>query len=460
MRINTMKTRRDFLRIGVKTLTAVGAVGAIGKFSTINAWAAPGPYQALMCVYLSGGNDSHNMVVPITTAQQNYATYAASRLGLAIAQGSLLPISAKSGDSYGLHPNMPEIQALYTAGHAAIVANVGMLVIPLANKSAYNQYPAGSPNLPVNLFSHSDQTSQWQTAQPNGLGSTGWGGRLADIVQSAYNSSGQYPPVVNDGGCGPFCTGAQTLPGVVPSQGPAGLSGVGSNAARQQGMQQLLTFDNGLQLVQAANSIANRGISQGALLNNLLASAAPLQTVFPNGNPLADQMKMAARIIGVHSQLGLGRQIFFCSLSGFDTHSAQSPTQDPLLQQLSQAINAFYNATVELGVAGAVTTFTASEFGRTVMPNGNAGTDHAWGSHHLVIGGGVVGSDIYGSYPLLSLGNSNPLDVTGRGSLIPTTSVDQYAATLAQWFGVAPVNLPSVLPNVNNFPVQNLGFLG
>src|SRR6202030_421908 len=142
MRINTMKTRRDFLRIGVKTLTAVGAVGAIGKFSTINAWAAPGPYRALMCVYLSGGNDSHNMVVPITTAQQNYATYAASRLGLAIAQGSLLPISAKSGDSYGLHPNMPEIRALYTAGHAAIVANVGMLVIPLVDKSAYTQYPA------------------------------------------------------------------------------------------------------------------------------------------------------------------------------------------------------------------------------------------------------------------------------------------------------------------------------
>jgi uncharacterized protein (DUF1501 family) len=458
--IDTMKTRRDFLRIGVRTFATAGALGAIGKFSTINAWAAPGPYQALVCVYLSGGNDGHSMVVPLATAQQSYAVYAASRQALAIAQGSLLPIGTKTGDSYGLNPNMPEIAALYTSGQAAILANVGMLVIPVFDKTAYNQYQAGSPNLPVNLFSHSDQTSQWQTAQPNGLGSTGWGGRVADTVQAAYNSGGQYPSVVNNGGCGPFCTGAQTLPGVVPSQGPAGLSGTGNNAARLQGMQQMLTFDNGLKLVQAANSIANRGISQGALLNNLLASAPPLQTVFPSGNPLADQMKMAARIIGVHSQLALGRQIFFCSLGGFDTHSAQAPTQFPLLQQLSQAMSAFYNATVELGVASSVTTFTASEFGRTVMPNGNAGTDHAWGSHHLIVGGGVAGGNIYGSYPLLSIGNANPLDVTGRGSLIPTTSVDQYSATLAQWFGVDSASLPSVLPNVNNFAVQNLGFLG
>ena len=458
-----MKTRRDFLRIGVKTLTAATAVGAIGKFGAMNAWAAPGPYQALLCVYLGGGNDAHNMVVPLTTAQQNYSVYAAARQALAIAQGSLLPITTKSNDTYGLHPLMPEIQALYTAGHAAILANVGMLVIPLPDKNAYNQYPAGSPNLPVNLFSHSDQTSQWQTAQPNGVSGTGWGGRLADILQAGYNSAGQYPPVVNDGGCGLFCTGAQTLPGVVPSQGPAGLTGTNGNIARQQAMQQLLTFDNGLQLVQAANSIANRGISESALLNSLLAAAPPLQTVFPSANPLAAQMKMAARIIGVHSQLGLGRQIFFCNLGGFDTHSGQLNAytgQTPLLLQLSQALNAFYNATVELGQAQNVTAFTASEFGRTVMPNGNVGTDHAWGSHHLIVGGGVVGANIYGSYPMLTLGAANPLDVTGRGSLIPTTAVDQYAATLAQWFGVAQASLPSVLPNVNNFAVQNLGFLG
>jgi uncharacterized protein (DUF1501 family) len=223
-------------------------------------------------------------------------------------------------------------------------------------------------------------------------------------------------------------------------------------------MQQVLSFDNGLQLVQAANSISNRGASQGTLLNGLLAAAPALTTAFPAGNPLAAQMNMVARIIGVRSQLGLTRQIFFCSLGGFDTHGAQSPTQTPLLQQLSQAIGAFYNATVELGVDKMVTTFTASEFGRTVMPNSNAGTDHAWGNHHLIIGGSVAGGDLYGTYPQLALGN--PLDVTGRGSLIPTTAVDQYAATLAQWFGVAPASLASILPNIANFSSQNLGFLG
>jgi uncharacterized protein (DUF1501 family) len=458
-----IKTRREFLRIGVKTLTAATAVGAIGKFSAINAYAATGPYQALVCVYLAGGNDAHSMVIPLTTAQQNYSTYAASRGALAIAQGSLLPVTAKNGDTYGLHPLMPEFQSLFMQGHGAVLANIGMLVLPIANAAAYNQIPAGSPSVPVNLFSHSDQTTQWQTAQPNGVAGTGWGGRMADVLQGAYNDSGQYPAVVNDGGCGLFCTGAQTLPGVVPANGPAGLTGVGSNAARQTAMQQLLTFDNGLQLVQAANSIQNRGMSQSALLNNLLASEPALQTVFPSANPLADQLKMAARIIGVHSQLGLGRQIFFCNLGGFDTHSDQFNAytgQTPLLQQLSQALSVFYSATVELGVAQNVTAFTASEFGRTVMPNGNTGTDHAWGSHHLVVGGGVVGGDIYGSYPMLTLGAANPLDVTGRGSLVPTTALDQYAATLAQWFGVPAASLPSVLPNIGNFGSNNLGFLG
>ncbi len=454
-----MKTRRDFLKIGVRTLTAGSALGIVGKFGGVNAYAAGGPYQALVCIYLSGGNDGHNMIVPVATSQQAYAAYAASRQSLAIPQGSLLQVQAKNGDVYGLHPNMPELRNLFLSGQAAAVANVGMLVQPIGNKQAYNAYPAGSPSIPVNLFSHSDQSSQWQTAQPNGLSGTGWGGRLADLLQGV-NSGAQYPPVVNNGGCGPFCTGAQTLPGVVPSQGPAGLSGTNGNVARQTGMQQLLSFDNGLTLVQAANSIANRGVSQGNLLNAALATAPALQTVFPAGNSLAAQLKMAARIIGVRSQLGLSRQIFFCSLGGFDTHSAQVSGQAPLLQQLSQAIGAFYQATVELGVPQSVTTFTASEFGRTVMPNGNGGTDHAWGSHHMVVGGGVVGADLYGSYPLLSLGAANPLDVTGRGSLIPTTSVDQYAATLAQWFGVAPASLSAVFPNIANFGVQKLGFLG
>jgi uncharacterized protein (DUF1501 family) len=453
-----MKNRRDFLRIGFKALSAAGVASMFGRFGEVNALAAGSPYQALVCIYLSGGNDGHNMVVPIATPTQNYGLYAGSRQSLALPQNQLLQFADKSGATYGLNSSMPELLNLYNSGRAAILANVGMLVLPVLNKSVYNSYPSGSPSLPVNLFSHSDQTSQWQTAQPNGIAATGWGGRMADFLQ-ALNAGAQYPPVVNNGGCGPFCTGVQNLPGVVPSSGPAGLTGTNNNVARQNAMQQLLSFDNGLQLVQAANSIANRGISQGALLNSLLASALALQTPFPAGNPLAAQMKMAARIIGVHSQLGLNRQVFFCSLGGFDFHTTQVSSQGPLLQQLSQAIAAFYNATVELGVAQQVTSFTASEFGRTIMPNGNAGTDHAWGSHHFVVGGSVLGGDIYGQYPLLSLGSANALDVTGRGSLIPTTAVDQYAATLAQWFGVPAGNLPSILPNIGNFTQDNLGFL-
>jgi uncharacterized protein (DUF1501 family) len=452
-----MKTRRDFLRIGVKTLSAAGALTALGKLGEINALAAGSSYQALVCVFLNGGNDGNNMVAPIKTLSQQYSDYATARQGMGIAQSALLPITTKSNETYGINNVMPEIQSLYQSGSAAILANVGMLVVPVLTASAFNNLPNGSPMIPVNLFSHSDQATQWQSAAPNELASTGWGGRIADALQS-LNAGSQYPAVISSGGCGEFCTGSQTFAGTVPSSGPSVLNGIGSDIARINGMQQVLTFDNGLKLVQAANGITTRAMAQGTMLNGLLASAPVLKTVFPAGNPLAAQMSMVARIIGVHSQLGLSRQIFYCSLGGFDTHGGQVPIQTSLLQQLSQAINAFYQATVELGVSQQVTTFTASEFGRTVMPNSSAGSDHAWGNHHLIVGGSVAGGNIYGTFPQMALGN--PLDVTGRGSLIPTTAVDQYAATLAQWFGVPTANLPTVLPNLSNFTTQNLGFLG
>ena len=216
-----MKTRRDFLRLGGKTVAAGSALGLLGKFSGVNAYAAGNGYQALVCVYLAGGNDGHNMIIPFATSQQSYATYAASRQSLAIPPGSLLQVQAKNGDVYGFNPNMPELRNLFLSGQAAVMANVGMLVNPIINKQAYNAYPAGSPQVPVNLFSHSDQSSQWQTAQPNGIAASGWGGRLADSLQS-INSGAQFPPVVNNGGCGPFCTGVQTLPGVFLRKGRRG----------------------------------------------------------------------------------------------------------------------------------------------------------------------------------------------------------------------------------------------
>jgi uncharacterized protein (DUF1501 family) len=231
---------------------------------------------------------------------------------------------------------------------------------------------------------------------------------------------------------------------------------VNTASARALGQQQLLTFDNGLQIVQQANSIFSRGITYSNMLASLLPTVH-LQTVFPVNNPLASQLQTVAQIMAVRNSLGLTRQIFFCQLGGFDTHAGQVAIQNPLLQQLSQAVSAFYQATQELLIDQNVTTFTASEFGRTLIPNGDGGSDHAWGNHHFVIGGGVKGGSIYGNFPLLAAGTD--YDATGRGAWIPTTALDQYGATLAQWFGVSS-GLSSVFPNLPNFTVQNLGFLG
>lgn len=448
-----MHHRRDFLRQGLRSVSTLGALSALGGFGEMNAVAAGANYKALVCVFLFGGNDGHNTVIPVATAQQTYTNYQNSRLGVALPQGSLLPIVTKGNDTYGLHPKLTELQTLYQSGKAAVLANVGMLSVPIVNRQ---NYLSGNYPVPANLFSHSDQQDQWQTSVPNGLMTTGWGGRLADAVQS-MNAGAAYPPVVTTASCGMFCSAAQNYPTTVPPSGAIGLSGTQNNAARQQGVQQLLQFDNGLKLVQASNNTVSRGISNAQLLNNAVLSAPSMQTPFPN-TPLGNQLKMVAKIISVQAQLGLSRQIFFCTLGGFDTHSSQLAIQDALLAQLSPALNAFYNATVEFGADQNVTAFTSSEFGRTLMPNSSGGTDHAWGSHHFIVGGAVKGGDLYGQFPLLALGGPN--DANNRGTLIPTTAVDQYGATLAQWFGVSPGSLGGIFPNLAPFSAaSNLGFL-
>ena len=288
---------------------------------------------------------------------------------------------------------------------------------------------------------------------PTGLGSAGWGGRMADLLQSS-NAGATFPAMTSTNGSSPFLTGQQSFAANVPT-GSATLLNFG-NSARQAGLQQLLTFDNGLQLVQAANATLGRGQSYATALGGALAGAT-LATQFPAGNPLAAQLQTVARIIKVRAALGLSRQIFFCELGGFDTHGGQLAIQSALLQQLSQAVLAFYEATQELGVNQSVATFTASEFGRTLTPN-SSGTDHAWGNHHFVIGGGVKGGQFFGQFPSLSLGGN--ADAYTNGTLIPTSSVDQYGATLAQWFGVAAASLPTIFPNIGNFPTANLGIMG
>src|SRR5271168_4066940 len=439
-----IRSRRDFLKDTLRSVTALGAVGGLAKFGEMNSLAAGGSgYQALVCVFLLGGNDGHNTVIPIATAQQNYSLYQSGRGGLALPQSSLLPI-ANGSDTYGLHPSLVEIQSLYNQGKAAVLANVGMLVQPITRTLYLTNNGALVPSA---LFSHSDQSSQWQTGIPSGAGSSGWGGRLPDLMQS-QNAGAIFPPMTATTGCQLFCTGVETFPASVPPTGMSTLNVNLTSTGTGQAMQQLLTFDNGVQLVQAANGIMTRGNSYANTLSGLL-NGVTLQTQFPAGNPLAAQLQTVARVMAVRNQLGLTRQIFFCMLDGFDTHASQLETQTPLLQQLSQGVLAFYQATQELGIDGSVTTFTASEFGRTLTPSGNDGSDHAWGSHHFIIGTGVKGGKFYGNFPLLVPGGSN--DANTRGVLIPTTAVDQYGSTLAQWFGVGAGSLPTVFPNIGNF---------
>jgi uncharacterized protein (DUF1501 family) len=447
-----IRSRREFLRAALKSVGALGATGALAKFGEMNALAAGGAnYQALVCIFLAGGNDGHNTVIPISTGQQSYSLYSQARQALALPQASL-PVINNGNDVYGLHPKLQELQALYNAGHAAVVANIGMLVQPV-DRTAYNSNNAAI--LPTSLFSHSDQTNQWQSAIPNGFGVTGWGGRVEDNLAS-LNSGAATSPITATTGCGLFCTGQQTFPATVPVGGVSLLQGTANSPSRLQAVQQLMTFDNGLQLVQAANAIFNRGLGFSNSLNAALATAK-VTTTFPS-TLIGSQLQTVARLMSIRSQLGVARQIFFCQLGGFDTHTGQLAAQDQLLQQLSQAVYQFYLATQELGVDQQVATFTASEFGRTLTPNGNAGTDHAWGSHHFVIGSSVLGGKFYGQFPLLALGSQ--YDANNRGTLIPTSSVEQYAATMAQWFGVNQTSLNGIFPYLQNFQTPNLGFLG
>jgi uncharacterized protein (DUF1501 family) len=451
-----IRSRRDFMKAA---LTSVGALGAFGKFGEMNALASTSaPYQALVCIFMAGGNDGNNMVIPISTSLQNYSVYAQGRQNLAQPLASLQGPIQNGGDTYGLHPLMPEIATLYNAGNAAILANVGMLVQPTTKQIFQSN---NLSLLPAQLFSHSDQTNQWQTAIPNGTASTGWGGRVEDNLQGQYNANANFTSITSTSGCGLFCTGQQTFAATVPVGGASLLQGA-TTPSRLAAVQQLMTFDNGLKLVQAANTTFTRGVGFSTTLTNALKSVS-LKSVFPS-SLIGQQLQTVAQIISIQSALGVNRQIFFCQLGGFDTHGAQLGTQDPLLQQLSQAIGAFYHAlSSEIGQDKNTVTFTASEFGRTLQPNGNAGTDHAWGSHHLIIGTGsagggpLYGGKIYGTFPSLALGG--PDDANTRGTMVPTTSVEQYAATLAQWFGVAPGNVNGIFSYVANFPTSNIGFL-
>jgi uncharacterized protein (DUF1501 family) len=446
-------SRRDFLKSTCCTAAAGFAAASFNRFGLVNALAQSTPdYKALVCIFLFGGNDANNMVVPLSST--GYASYQQLRSVLALPQASLLPISAPSAGSFGFHPKFPELQGLFNQKHLAVLANVGTLVRPTTRA----QLQQGQATLPQNLFSHSDQQTQMQTAALSGDSQTGWAGRTADKIQSIYG--GSFPVIISLAGTNIFCEGLVAR-SIESSGNPTKLlSGFGSSAQSQNRMsalQNLLTFDTGVSLIQAASTTTSNALQDSKSLADALASAPALATVFPN-NGLANQLKQVAQIISVRSALGLQRQIFFVSLGGFDTHSDQLNQQNGLYTQLSQAMNAFYQATVEIGAASQVTSFTLSDFSRTYQPDSTSGTDHAWGGHHLIMGGGVHGGDFFGTFPTLALGG--PDDATNEGRWIPTTSLDQYAATLANWFGVPPADLPTIFPNLANFATQTLNFVG
>ena len=463
-------TRREFLlQTGSCVGYALGAaafVAGVQRFSLINAFAQGLDYRALVCVFLAGGNDGNNLVVPTDPTGYNAYSTVRNASGLAIARDMLLPITLSGGaGEFGLHPSLTALQALWNEGKMSIACNVGPLVQPIDRQ----QYQSGAPR-PYQLFSHSDQIAQWQTAIADRVGQTGWGGRTADRFES--HTSG-FPMITTVSG-GIFTRGQTTTPlSVAPAPTALNqllaLNGFGTAAdelARKSAMDTLRTLDNDQALVAGANRTTQQALDIG----RILSSDVSLATVFPN-TTLGNQLLQVAKMIKFNAmspQLGLNRQIFFCQLGGFDTHQGQVGTQSTLLTQVSQAIAAFYSATVELGLGQQVTTFTLSDFGRTLQPAGSGqnvvGSDHAWGNHHFVVGGAVRGGDFYGVpgpngsvFPELQLGG--PSDTDNRGRWIPTVSVEQYAATLASWYGVAPSDLPIVFPNIGRFSTANLGFM-
>jgi uncharacterized protein (DUF1501 family) len=445
--------RRTFIKSA--SLAAAGSAAGLRPFGALNALAQSATdYKALVCIYLFGGNDGNNTLVQFDS--KDYANYSSIRGPLAIPQSQLLQLSA--APTYAVHPNLPDIQSLFDKNAAAFVTNVGTLIEP-TNRAQYIASQFNGNGLPSNLFSHPDQRLEWENAAASTTTQTGWAGRIADTLNVTYNPNGNFPMVTSVAGDTLFCDGSHTSPvSVSPGNIGAGQCSEGAEcAARQATAQALLGFNSGVTLIQADNNITTKAYAYAKALSDAVQSVNPLKTMFPANNGLAAQLQQIAQIIQVRSALGVNRQIFFAGIGNFDTHGGQLVEQGQLLAGISSAIAAFYQATQELGVQNNVTSFTMSDFGRALQPNSNSGSDHAWGSHHMVIGGAVKGGKLYGTFPTLALGG--PDDSGSNGRWVPTTASIQYAATLAQWFGVSAAQLPTIFPNIGNFSTTNLGFV-
>lgn len=444
--------RRDFLRLsgGCAALSSTSLLSTLVSLKMTNAAVAADPggldgYKALVCVFLLGGYDSYNVLAPYE--QSEHDDYVTARSNLAIPRDDLLQITDRTGRSFGVHNGMPEMRDLYNNKKVAFVANVGSLVEPtdLANYASVQK--------PLGLYSHSDLIQHWQTSVPQSRSQvTGWGGRMADIITDQVNQNSSISMNIALGALNTFETGSSVVPYVVQQTGATQLGGYGATGASLNGMYTRFTDDVLSQqygdLLEKSFAETRRSSIDGAISFNSATNAISLDTAFPDTS-LGRNLAMVARTIGARSALQQSRQIFFVSVGGWDHHDEVIDRQAGMLPMVSQALKAFYDATVELGVSDEVTAFTASDFARTLSSNGN-GSDHAWGGNHIVMGGAVSGGEVYGDYPT-SLAPGNNLD-TGRGRLIPTLSVDQYAADLACWFGIEnDGSLEEILPNIRNF---------
>lgn len=453
-------SRRGFLRDSTGLGLAAAAAPFVLSLADIGeaAAATASDYKALVCVFLFGGNDHANTLVPYDAS--NHALYTGFRSAIALARADLAATLLAPGTplaggvQYALAPTLAPLLPIFNAGRMATVLNVGTLIQPTTKA----QYQARNVPLPPKLFSHNDQQSFWQASTSEGARS-GWGGRMADLF--LFQNTTAALTSISAANNAVFLAGRTAVQYAVAPTGPVALNG---NAATLFGSATAATTLRNLvgapQTGLLANELArtsSRAVTTYSQVSAALAAAPTIRTGFPAGNTLADQLRVVARLISVSQELGAKRQIFFVSLGGFDLHAGLAATQPVLLGRVADALRAFYDTTVELGVADRVTAFTASDFGRTLVSN-SSGSDHGWGSMHFVLGGAVKGREFYGRPPVLA--DNGPDDV-GQGRLLPTISVDQYAATFASWFGVSEANMASVLPFIGNYPpaMRTLGFL-
>jgi uncharacterized protein (DUF1501 family) len=465
MKRNDLWTRRVVLQramhlgaMGVATPLAINlaAMGEAAAFDSTD-------YKALVCIFMYGGNDYANTVVPYDST--NYNLYSAIRGGGAgqtaggiaygrdqLAATALTPLAAQTltdNLQYALAPQLTGLKSLWDAGRLAVQLNVGPLIQPTTLAQYQSTNRVLNP-LPPKLFSHNDQQSVWQSNSTEGS-TVGWGGKLGDIALSS-NGANSLLTCISASGNAVFVAGRDALQYQVSPSGAVRINALGTPL--RDALNAIITRASSHVLENEYAIVTQRSMNMEGVVNGALAGVNPA-TAFPAGNPLAAQLKIVARLIGARAALGLRRQVFFVSLGGFDNHNLLMQDHPNLMTRLSAAMSAFYAATVELGVASKVTTFTASDFGRTLSSNAD-GSDHGWGSHQFVMGGAVNGGRFYGTAPHVSIQTN---DQVGQGRLLPSTSVDEFAATLARWFGCTTSELPGILPNVGNFTNTNLGFV-